>query len=230
MATESSIPISDCLLPSELCDSGNENILKIALRLSRNSQNQADIALRIFSYVRDNIKFNATLDIFLKASEAVKRKTIDYCNKINIHIALLRAIGIPARYHFIRAEKEILRHLVPKFLYAQLPRHIGHFWCECCLEGKWIACEALFDKPFYQGMLKAGWIDHDRIPGIDWDGEHDLVLLRKWIVQDGKIYSRYDDLAGLAQKEGMPPKIFCKLMEWLPAYFSSRQTDAIREG
>jgi hypothetical protein len=176
------------------------------------------------------VKFNASLDIYLRASQATARKTADDCNKINIHVALLRAMGVPARYHSARVEKEVLRRLVPDFLYDHLPTNVGHFWCEGYVTGKWIACEALTDKPFYEGMLKAGWIQRERIPGIDWDGKKDLVLLRHWIGEDGNIFSRYEDLLALARKEGLPPKWICRMLEWLPAYFAGRQTDKIRKG
>jgi hypothetical protein len=42
------------------------------------------------------------------------------------------------------------------------------------------------------------------------------------------IYPSYDDLVKLAQEEGMPPKVVCKLLDWLPVFFSSRRTDKIR--
>jgi hypothetical protein len=220
--------MDEYLLPTALCDCDSEAIRALAANVTASASGPADSALRIFRHVRDGIKFNATLDIFLRASEAAARKTVDYCNKINIHAALLRAAGIPARYHTVRARKEILRHIVPGFLYARLPENVGHFWCECRLNGRWTACEALFDRPFYEGMLRAGWIGKAHIPTIDWDGEGDLILLKHWMTADDKTYARYEDITDLALQEGMPPKVVCRLMEWLPAYFSGRQTDRVR--
>jgi hypothetical protein len=219
---------NEYLRPTALCDSDSRIIRRLASEITASASDPAESSLRIFRHVRDGIAFNATLDIFLKASQAAARKTIDFCNKINIHAALLRAAGVPARFHTVRMRKEILRHIVPGFLYAHLPENVGHFWCECRLKGKWIACEALFDKPFYEGMLREGWIRKEQIPTIDWDGENDLILLRHWMTADGDICSRYEDITGLALAEGMPPKIVCRWLEWLPAFVGGRQTDRVR--
>jgi hypothetical protein len=216
------------LTSSPLCDFDNAGLKRVAMEIVKDVSALTDAAIRVFMYVRDEIKFNATLDIYLKASEALQRKTIDYCNKINIHVTLLRAIGIPARYHTVQVKKEILEHFVPGFLYSQLPSPVGHFWCECYINGKWTACEALFDKPFYEGMLKSGWVTKKQIPTIDWKVTSDLLLMKDWIVEDGSTYSHYEEIIDLAREEGMPPKVFCKAMEWLPVFFSSRRTERVR--
>jgi hypothetical protein len=64
---------------------------------------------------------------------------------------------------------------------------------------------------------------------IGWDGESDLILFSPWIVKDVGPYPSYDDLVTLAQEEGMPPKVFCQLFDWLPAFFSRRRTEKIRQ-
>lgn len=211
-----------------LCDCDNVELKKKATEIVQGADTQKEAALRIFRFVRDGIPFNATLDIWQRASKTLQKRVVDYCNKINVQIALLRAVGIPANCHFVRMEKEILKHFIPGFLYNQLPSPVGHFWCECHLSEKWLACETLFDEPLYQGMLKSGWVTEKQIPTVDWDGENDLILLKPWIVKDGGIYGSFDDLVKLAQAEGMPPKIFCKIFEWLPALFSSQRTNKVR--
>jgi hypothetical protein len=217
------------LAPSPLCDCDNVGLKRTAMDIVKNVGDPMEAALQVFKYVRDEITFNATLDIYLKASKALERKNIDYCNKINVHVALLRAVGIPARYHTVRVKKEILKHFVPGFLYSHLPSPVGHFWCECHVSGRWTACEALFDKPFYEGMLKSGWATKEQIPTIDWNSKNDLVLMEHWIVEDGSTYSHYEEIVSLAREEGMPPKVFCKALEWLPVFFSSRRTGKVRK-
>ena len=218
------------LIPSRMSDCDHPSLKRTAQEIVTGAENPTQAAQHVFRYVRDNIAFNATLDIFLKASQAIERSTMDYCNKINIHASLLRAIGIPVRFHMVRVRKEMLEYIVPGFLYRHLPSPVGHFWCECHLTGRWIACEALFDSPFYEGMLRVGFLRKAQIPTIDWDGQNDLVLMKHWIVADREIYSHYEQLLDLASAEGMPPRLFCKMLEWLPAYYSSRRTEAIRSG
>lgn len=228
MEHASAAPLEAYLAPSPLCDCDNAGLKRTATEIVQGVEDPAQAALRLFRYVRDEIAFNATLDIFLKASQALERETVDFCNKVNVHVALLRAAGIPARYHTVRVRKEMLEPFIPGFLYRHLPSPVGHFWCECHLDGRWIACEALFDAPFYTGMLKAGWATKEQVPTIEWDGARDLVLMKHWIVADGSTHVRYEEIVEMALEEGMPPKAFCKVMEWLPVFFSRRHTDAVR--
>jgi transglutaminase-like putative cysteine protease len=220
--------IQEYLMPTELCDCGNAQLKERASEIVMGVDTPREASQRIFRYVRDAIPFNATLDIYQKASQTLQKRVVDYCNKVNVHVALLRAAGLPARCHLVRVEKEVLKAFVPSFLYGRLPSPVGHFWCECYLAGRWVACEALFDRPLYQGMLEAGLIAREQIPALDWDGEGDLILLRSWIVEDLGSYPSYDELVKLAQEEGMPPKVLCKLFDWLPAFFSHRRTEQLR--
>jgi hypothetical protein len=216
------------LKPTELCDCEHVKLKEGAAEIVLGVDTPREASQRIFQFVRDTIPFNATLDIYQKASQTLGKKVVDYCNKVNVQVALLRAAGVPARCHLVRVEKGVLKAFIPGFLYDRLPSPVGHFWCECYLAGEWVACETLFDRPLYQGMLAGGLISQEQIPTIDWDGEGDLVLLRPWIVKDVGPYPAYDELVKLAQEEGMPPKVFCRLFDWLPAFFSHRRTEKIR--
>jgi transglutaminase-like putative cysteine protease len=220
--------MQEYLEPTELCDCDDARLKERASRIVAGVDSPREASRRIFRFVRDTIPFNATLDIYQKASKTLRKEVVDYCNKVNVQVALLRAAGVPSRCHLVRVQNEVLQPFIPRFLYDRLPSPVGHFWCECHLDGKWLACEALFDRPLYLGMLEAGLIAQEQIPTIDWDGESDLVLFRPWIVEEIGPYPSYDELVKLAQDEGMPPKVFCQLFDWLPAFFSRRRTDGIR--
>ncbi len=220
--------MQEYLEPTALCDCENAQLKQRASKIVMGVATPREASQRIARFVRDTIPFDATLDIYQKASHTLGKRVVDYCNKVNVQVALLRAVGVPARCHLVRVEKEVLKAFTPRFLYDRLPSPVGHFWCECYLAGRWVACETLFDRPLYEGMLKAGLIAQEQIPTIDWDGESDLVLFRPWIVEDLGPYPSYDELVKLAQEEGMPPKTFCRLFDWLPALFSRRRTDKIR--
>jgi transglutaminase-like putative cysteine protease len=187
-------------------------------------------ALRIFYFVRDTIFFDATLDIWEKASETLGKRVNDYCNKVNLQVALMRAAGIPARCHLVQVRKDVLKAFIPGFIYDRLPSPVGHFWCECYLDGRWIACETLFDEPLYRGMLGARLVTREQIPTIDWDGESDLILFQPWIVDDKGTYPAFDDVLAspMMGEAGMPPKILCKLFDPIVAFLSRRRTDSIR--
>jgi hypothetical protein len=220
--------MQEYLKSTELCDCEDVKLKEKASEITKGADTLGEASRRIFRYVRDAIPFNATLDIYQKASQTLQREVVDYCSKVNVQVALLRAVGIPARCYLVRVQKQVLRPFIPRFLYDRLPSPVGHFWCECNLARTWVACETLFDQPLYRGMLAAGLIGQEQIPTIDWDGETDLILLRPWFVEEVGAYASYDELVVLAQQEGMPPKSVCQLFDWLPAFFSHRRTEKIR--
>ena len=217
------------LSPTKYCDCGNGQLKDQVMEIIQDARTIKDKALKIFFYVRDNIKFNSTLNIFKKASKTLKGGTIDYCNKINLHIALLRAANIPARIHYALIDKDILRYFVPSFLFKHIPNPIGHPWCECYLNHQWISCEALFDQALFKGLYEKGIISSTEISTINWDGKTNLILFKYWIIKDHKIFTSFDDLLTEELKEvGYPPRLFCILIDWLARLGSCRITNKIR--
>jgi hypothetical protein len=209
--------------------SGEKRIMSKARAVISDSADSRDAALRIFRWVRDSVLFDATMDIRLTPAETLRRRIVDYSNKIHLHAALLRAVGIPARYHIVKLEKTVLKPVVPRFIYRFLPSPVGHFFCECLVGDRWVACEALYDAPFYEGLLQRGEISRNRVPTIDWDGETDLVVLKDWMVAEDRITSDYEAIIRLSVEAGMPPYPLCRLSERVVAGLSRRSTNAIRE-
>ena len=223
-------PESVHLRATKLCNLDHPAIRNKGKALVQGKDAPKDAALRIFYFVRDTIPFDATLDIWEQASETLGKRVNDYCNKVNLQVALLRAAGIPARCHLVQVRKEVLKAFIPRFIYNRLPRPVGHFWCECHLDERWIACETLFDKPLYLGMLGAGLVTREQIPTIDWDGESDLILYQPWIASDEGTYPAFDDIlcSPMMSEAGMPPRILCELFDPLPVFLSRRRTDRFR--
>ena len=168
---------------------------------------QKDSALRIFYFVRDQIKFGIDYPD-AKASRTLKHKKGFCLTKTNLQIALLRAENIPARCHYVHLSKEQVKDVTPGFMYRRMPPVIGHSWCECYLDGRWIACEALIDKPLYEVFLKMGFCTKEQIPTINWDGETDLVLFMPWLVKDIGIFTNLEDVMIEHNKRGesLPPR------------------------
>jgi transglutaminase-like putative cysteine protease len=227
---ETEPPQSAHLRATKLCDFNHPAVRDKAKTIVEAADTPKDRALSIFYFVRDAIPFDATLDIWEKASETLGKRVNDYCNKVNLQVALLRAAGIPARCHLVQVRKEVLKAFIPRFIYSRLPNPVGHFWCECHMDGRWIACETLFDEPLYLGMLDASLVTREEIPTIDWDGESDLIVFPPWIVSDEGPYPAFDDILArpTMSEAGMPPKILCKLLDPIPMVLSRRRTDSIR--
>jgi len=221
--------MDEYLKQTELCDRDNEELQKKAKEIIKGAETPKEAALKIFYFVREEIPFGMDYPD-AKASRTLK-KGIGFCfTKTNLQIALLRAVGIPARCPYVHLPKELLKDITPRFMYDRMPRVNGHCWCECYLSDKWIACETLNDKAMYEGVLRKGVFAKEQMPTIDWDGETDLILCKPWIVKDVGAFPSLDDAMREASKRGeaMPPSN--KLFGWFVIFLINRRINKIRKG
>ena len=194
------------LSATPLCDCESPRLRGLAAEITRGAETPTEKAVRIFEYVRDRVRFGLAFSRST-ASQTLRRGYGECGTKTNAQVALLRAAGIPARFRRVRAKSEVLHGLILEFVYRQMPPTASHFWAECYLEGRWVSCEGLLDRPLYEGLLRAGLLTKTQIPTIDWDGQSDLVLLTPWITEDLGHLPDYDAAlkALIREKEGIPP-------------------------
>ena len=76
---------------TELCDCEHARLKARASEVVGGAEMPGEAAQRIFRFVRDSIPFNATLNIYQKASQTLEKTMVDCCNKLNVQAALLRA-------------------------------------------------------------------------------------------------------------------------------------------
>lgn len=216
------------LQATKLCDCDNVRLKDKAAEIINGAEAPKEAALKIFYFVRDDIAFGMNY-ADEKASGTLK-KGVGFCiSKTNVQIALLRAVGIPARCHYALVPKERNRPIIPGFMYDRMPMALAHSWCECYLSEQWIACEALLDKAFYTGCLGTGVFTKDEMPTIDWDGETDLILSKPWILEAVGTFPSWDDAMMEVGKRGeaMPPSN--KLFGWLIFSIINRRINYIRK-
>jgi hypothetical protein len=216
--------MDEFLRATELCDSNSEDINNKALELISDSETPKDTAINIFYFIRDEIPY--LLDLAdLKASDTLRKRWGECYNKTNLQIALLRAAGIPARYHRLAIRKEMFQGIFSNFVYRTVPEVAEtRPYCECYLSGKWIACEGLYDIQLFEAMKKKGFTATKKIPNIDWDGENDLILDIPWIVKDLGTFSSYDDVFMESASQAGP-----KFIQRIGIYLSNRHTNRIRQ-
>jgi hypothetical protein len=210
--------------PTEFCDCDCTEIKQKAEELTGDASSPKEAAMKIFNYVRD-ITFVISLPD-IKASRTLKDGKGFCVTKTNLQIALLRATGIPARYHQVVLDKKVLKGLISDFAYNKLEGNIWyHPWCECYLSNKWIACDLYLDKAIYNAAVKNGIITKEKMPSIDWDGGSDLKIAAPWILEDVKIHSSYDEVSKKVAKEAPVPYFLMKLVFMQ----SNRYTKKLRE-
>lgn len=174
--------------------------------------------------MRDQIPF--ALGNCETASETL-RKGSGFCvTKTNLQVALLRAAGIPARYHQAVLAKDVLKGIIPAWVHRMAPEKVWfHPWCECYLSGKWVSCETLFDKALYSAACRKGILSQEQIPTIDWDGSSSLCVVTAWILEDVGTFQCMDDVFRKAQSEQAPDPIGRIML-----YYCNRYTDKLRKG
>jgi transglutaminase-like putative cysteine protease len=221
--------VDEYLRATPMCDYNDPSVRECAGRVVADAQTEREKATLIFEFVRDTIRFSMAFS-GSKASRILKLGYGDCVTKTNVQVALLRAVGIPARLRWAMVRSNVLRGLVADFVLRSMPPEASHFWAECSIQGHWISCEALLDKPLYEGMLKQGLITENQMPTIDWDSENDLVLLKPWITGDRGTVGSADEAirAVRSNGEGMPSVWIERLMAPLFFPYNLRFSDRIR--
>ena len=219
----------ECLGATNLCDCDNAELQHRAKEIVGGAESPKEKALKIFYFVRDAIPFG--LDCPNAKASRTLNKGLGCCyNKTNLQMALLRAVEIPARCHYVHQSKELFKPIIPRLIYERMPHLAGHPWCECCLSGAWIACETVLDEAIYQVNLSKGLISKEQIPSIDWDGETHLVMVEPWIAEDVGIFPSLDDMMRQVGKRGEASPPSNKPLGWLVFSLTNRRINKFRRG
>jgi hypothetical protein len=219
--------MEEYLSATELCDCDNIEVKNRARELTKDAATPKEAAMNIFNFVRDQILFGFNR-YDAKASETLKGE-IGFCiTKSTLQVALLRAAGIPARYHQVVLSNESLKGLVPDSIYKKkVPKKIGyHSCCECYLAGRWVVCEALFDKALYTAACKKGIMSEEKIPNIDWDGDKDLLVVAPFMLEDKGIFHSLDGQFKKLQDENKLPGIMARIV----FRYMNRHINKLRKG
>lgn len=153
------------LTPTYFAQSDNPEIIECAKKLSGPSVEQT--VKNIYFFVRDEIKW--TIEGVKPAIEVLKSKKGVCFNKSSLQIALLRAVGIPARYRLEEVSSKALKPYLPKDIYDLLPKTVIHALAEVYLDGKWLGCDATIDSQLSHPLWKRDWgpgMDLSCIPSI----------------------------------------------------------------
>jgi transglutaminase-like putative cysteine protease len=191
----------ECLSPTFFIDSDNPAIKDVVRKLTSEPEGDIPKAVRLFYFVRDQIRYNPYTPRFLpehfRASTTLERGEGFCVQKAALLAALSRAAKIPARLGFA-----VLRnHCLPERLSALL---IGdeipdHGYAELYLEGKWVKATPAFDG-YTSGR--------NRMVPVKFDGIHHALLPS--LTVEGKLHIEYLSFRG--EYDDIP---FELLTEWL---------------
>jgi len=195
----------DFLISTPMLDFNHQKIQHLIVQKQWRDLSTFDAISAIYNFVRDDIKFGYNADDRLSASQVLK-DGYGQCNtKGTLLIALLRAVGISARFHGFTIYNELQRGAIPNYLFALAPERIIHSWVEVYLDGRWLNLEGyIIDKGFLTQVQQSFTEQCNDFSGygiatkclatpkIDFNGE-DTYIQSEGIADDFGIYTQPDD-------------------------------------
>ncbi len=157
----------------------------------------------VYDFVRNEIAFGYNEADDIPASR-VLADGIGQCNtKSTLFMALLRATGLPCRFHGFTIDKALQKGAITGLAYWLAPRRIIHSWVEVAFEGRWVALEGFILDARYLGSLQRRFSGSKRFcgfgaatpdlqaPDVEWRGE-DTFIQKEGIVDDFGVFDDPD--------------------------------------
>jgi transglutaminase-like putative cysteine protease len=145
--TATETDVSAYLAADELVQSDHPEVVEAARRAIGSATDPREKAVRIFDWIRDGIEYCIEAD---RPSLDVLREGRGVCvTKALLHVAVLRAAGVPARLGHVDFRADALRAMFPGEYVDQQPEvYPLHTFAEVLLDGEWVTCDATVDAGF----------------------------------------------------------------------------------
>jgi hypothetical protein len=158
-----------------------------------------------YAFVRDEVAFGYNAADDLPASQ-VLADGLGQCNtKGTLLMALLRALGIPCRFHGFTIDKRLQRGAITGVAYWLAPKSIIHSWVEVWWDDRWVNLEGFILDSAYLSALQQKFAAHSgpfcgfgaatpdlQSPAVDWCGT-DTYIQKDGINHDYGVFDAPDD-------------------------------------
>jgi len=195
----------DLLKETQMLDFNQPKIQTLIEQRRWRDLSQYDAIGSIYNYVRDEIQFGYNADDRLPASR-VLADGYGQCNtKGTLLMALLRAVGIPTRFHGFTIFNDLQRGAIPNYLFVIAPKRIIHSWVEVYYKDRWLNLEGYIIDKAYLKQIQRSFVGQSEpfsgfgiatkclaAPDVDWKGE-DTYIQREGIADDYGVYNQPDD-------------------------------------
>lgn len=192
------------LRKTELLDHGHDSLARLVQDRGWSSLPVSERIGAVYAFVRDEIGFGYNIGDRIPASQ-VLADGYGQCNtKTILVMALLRAVGIPCRFHGATIHKRLQKGVVAGLFYRLAPTNIIHSWAEVKIEDRWVSLEGvILDKRYLEGLRASvtdasgaflGFgvgTDNLAAPPIEWRGM-DTSIQMTGVNQDFGIYDDPD--------------------------------------
>mgnify|MGYP001050167272 CR=1 FL=1 len=188
--------IAEFLASTKYCDKDNQEIKLLTNELIRPCNGDVRCsAIRIFNWVRDEIKYG--FDFWnVKASETLRKRMGMCANKTNLQVAMLRSAGIPAGYMVLRIKKEALKTIANDEIYERSLDAIVHVYCCVLINNDWISADASVDRELYE----AAYINVPDWDYVEWTGQNHIQISDSYIIDVSVPYANIDDFMDMPHR------------------------------
>ncbi|MEZ0391211.1 MAG: transglutaminase family protein [Pseudobdellovibrionaceae bacterium] len=143
---ETLAPESPYLQSSATCNFTTAYFKDFLNQIVSHRDTQAEKAVKIFSWVRDNISYELGLRPDTAAGTLVRRAG-SCTNKANLMVALARAAQIPAAFHIMRVKtKDYFGPVCTPRFSAFMSNESLHIYTAFNVEGRWLKADGTDDK------------------------------------------------------------------------------------
>ncbi len=159
---------------SNYVDSNHPAIAELAAKLTKAHLNTVDKAIALHDFVRDEVPFGFSGKFYDQRASEVLRSGRGFCNtKSTLLAALLSAVDIPARQHFVEINADILDGFIDPGT-----TFVDHSFLEIYLEGKWLKVDSYIVDRRLAEVARQRLRDENKVIGYgvhvngvsDWDG------------------------------------------------------------
>lgn len=159
----------------------------------------------VYNFVQNEIVFGYNEADDIPASR-VLADGYGQCNtKGTLLMALLRAVGIPCRFHGFTIDKALQKGAIEGIWFKLSPQNIIHSWVEILYGGKWVNLEGFILDNQYLSSLQNRFAETNgefcgygvatldfKNPPINWVGK-DTYIQKEGINQDFGVFDAPDD-------------------------------------
>lgn len=201
---------SSLLRSTALLDFDHPDIERLVVERGWRTLPMQDRIGAVYDFVRNEIAFGYNEADDLPATR-VLADGYGQCNtKGTLLMALLRAVGVPCRFHGFTIDKALQRGAITGLAFALAPRRIIHSWVEVWFENRWVCLEGFILDADYLRSLQRRFPGTRRFcgfgaatpdlsaPGVEWRGE-DTFIQKEGIVDD---FGAFDDPDAFYAKHG----------------------------
>lgn len=196
-------PMHRLLVSTPLLDMHHAQIESLVARRGWRGLRPYDRIGAVYDFVRNEIAFGYNEGDELPASR-VLLDGFGQCNtKSTLLMALLRAVGVPCRFHGFTIDKLLQKGAITGLAYWLTPKRIIHSWVEVSLNGRWIALEGFILDSAYLASLQHRFPEAKRFcgfgvatndlsaPEVQWQGK-DTFIQKEGIADDFGVFDSPD--------------------------------------